>query len=77
MFEYTICNEANQDIFKRQCAALVKNIDNLQKGTYIKDVDNSEIQEYILDGKKLTVHNSVYLNSVYIKSEFDLDKIFS
>ncbi len=76
VFEYIICNIADEEIFWKQCKALEKFIPNLIKVEFLHDVDDSKIQVYQLNGQQLSVHNSYYLNSVYIKSEFDIDPYF-
>lgn len=77
MFEYTICNQADKEIFENQCSALEKNISNIKKGELIIDVDESQIQEYLLNGKKIKVVNSYYTNEVYVESEIDLIPYFN
>lgn len=77
MFEYTICNQVDKEIFENQCSALEKNIFNIKKGELIIDVDESQIQEYVLNGKKIKVVNSYYTNEVYIESEIDLIPYFN
>lgn len=74
--EYIICNVANEEIFWKQCKALEKYIPNLIKLQLLHDVDDSKVQIYQLNGQELSVHNSYYLNSVYIKSKFDIDSFF-
>lgn len=76
MFEYVICNQVDEEIYHKQCKALEKHLPNLKRGEELIDVDESKIQRYDLDGKKITVHNSFYLDQVYIKSEVDLDQYF-
>lgn len=77
MFEYNICNEADEDIFKKQCLALEKNIPNLVKKDLVIDVDGSKIQEYVLRGAKITAINNKYLGEVQIISEVDLEQFFN
>lgn len=77
MYEYNICTRADEDIYRKQCKALEKHIPGLVKGDELTDVDSSKFQEYFLDGKRLTVYNSNYIDAVYIKSEFDLDEFFN
>ena len=77
MFDYTICNAPDSDIFLRQCKALEKNIPDLKKSEILKDIDGSQIAVYFKDGKKVTVHNSYYVGAVYIQSEFDLTTFFT
>lgn len=77
MFEYNICDQADEEIFIKQCTALENKILNLIKGKLIVDVDESKIQEYLLGGKKIKVVNSYYINEVYVKSEIDLIPYFN
>lgn len=77
MFRYTICNQADGEIFEKQCSALEKNIPNIRKSESLTDVDESQIQEYRLAGKKIKVVNSYYTNEVYVKSEIDLIPYFN
>ena len=72
MFSYTICNEPDKELFKKQCKALESNIPNIQKGKLLEDVDGSETQTYSLNGKEITVHNSFYSGCLLVKSECDL-----
>lgn len=77
MYDYTICSEADEEVFKRQCRALEKRIPNLEKTKLLVDVDSSKTQIYIKDGKQIAVHNSYYIGAIYIKSEIDLDQFFT
>ena len=77
MFEYNICTKANEDIFKKQCRALEKNIPNLKKDVLLVDVDNSKTVIYLLNDKKITIHNSYYIGAVFIESEIDLEQFFN
>lgn len=72
MFEYYICNQADEEVFVKQCNALEKNIPGIIKGELLTDVDESKVQEYVLNDKEIKVYNSYYTNEVYIKSEEEL-----
>lgn len=76
MFEYTICNQANEGVFYKQCEALEKNVTNIQKGNLIQDVDSSLLQYYDYNGKKVIVYNDKDIGAVYVKSEIDLLPFF-
>lgn len=76
MLEYNICTQADEDVFTKQCSALEK-IPNIQKGDLLSDVDGSQVQLYALDGKNISVHNSYYVNAVFIKSEIELEQYFN
>lgn len=73
---YEICNQADKDIFEKQCVALEKNIPDLVKGERLEDVDDSETQLYRYRDKEISVHNSYYMNEVYINSEVELEQFF-
>lgn len=78
MFEYSICNQADEEIFKRQCNELEKKFSELLvKDNFLTDVDGSKIQTYTLNGKKVKVVMSNYENEVYIYSEIDLKEYFN
>jgi hypothetical protein len=76
MYEYNICNKADENIFLRQCAALENAIKYLRKIELLEDVDGSKIQKYEVNGKEITVFNSNYHNEVYIISEIELKNYF-
>ena len=76
MFQYTICNEPDAVIFRKQCEALEKHIPRLQKGNALQDVDGSETQFYTCNGKEIKVSNSHYLGGVFIDSEIDIEQFF-
>lgn len=76
MYEYIICNQADEEIFRKQCAALEKRLTGIKKTQFLHDVDDSKIQGYILDGKTIHVYNDCYIGVVRIKSQIDLDLYF-
>ena len=76
MFEYSICNQADEEIFVKQCSALEKHIPGLVKKDLSTDVDNSKVQEYTLGDAEITVHNDYYINEVVVKSEIELEHFF-
>ena len=76
MFEYSVCNVYDADIFKKQCAALEKHIPDLSEKNYLEDVDGSQIQVYECNGKQLKIVNDK-LVGVFIESDIDIEKYFS
>ncbi|MBQ1517490.1 MAG: hypothetical protein IIZ46_04745 [Clostridia bacterium] len=76
MFEYNICTKADKNIFIKQCKALEKYIPNIVKGNLLEDIDGSETQFYSINGKTVTVHNSIYIDAVYVDSEIELEHYF-
>ncbi|CAI3206231.1 MULTISPECIES: hypothetical protein [Clostridium] len=77
MYEYNICNQADEEIFLKQCNALENKIPNIKKDKLLIDVDESKIQKYLLDGKEIKVYNSNYINEVFIRSEVELEQYFN
>ena len=77
LYEYNICNQADEEIFSKQCNALENKIPNIKKDELLIDVDESKIQKYLLDGKEIKVYNSNYNNEVFIKSEVELEQYFN
>ncbi|CAI3668985.1 conserved hypothetical protein [Clostridium neonatale] len=77
LYEYNICNQADEEIFLKQCNALENKIPNIKKDKLLIDVDESKIQKYLLDGKEIKVYNSNYINEVFIRSEVELEQYFN
>lgn len=77
MFRYNICTQADNKIFEKQCKAIEKHIPNIQKEVLLVDVDGSQTQSYKVNGKTLSVHNSYYVDAVYIESQIDIEKYFN
>lgn len=77
MLTYTICNQADEELFNKQCAALEKNIHPLEKENILDDVDGSKIQIYHHNGNEIKVINSLYTNDLTIESEIELKQFFN
>lgn len=76
MFEYNICNQADTELFYKQCKAIEDNIMHLEKNELIEDVDGSLIQMYSSRCGKITVWNDLQVDALYVLSEFDLLPFF-
>jgi len=76
MYEYNICNQADEEMFTKQCAALEKNIPNLRKDKLLIDVDETKIQSYKLGLNNIVVYNDYCIGAVYIRSEIELKQYF-
>lgn len=76
MYRYIICNEADEEIFNKQCAAIEKHITPIKKGELLIDVDGSKTQIYLYEGQEISVINSCYTNDVTISSEIDIKRFF-
>ena len=76
MYHYSICTIADEVIFQKQCSALETHLPHLVKDELLEDVDGSLMQRYWLDGKTITVHNSNYIDAIYVDSEVELESYF-
>ncbi len=72
MYEYIICNSADEEIFYRQCRALEKHIPDLQVGKFLDCLDETLIQYFQHPKGKIEVWNHADTDAVYVDSEFDL-----
>lgn len=71
-----ICDQADEAIFLRQCSALEQNIPGIEKVKLLHDVDGSKTQIYRVSESRVLVHNSYYMDEVYIETEVDLKQYF-
>lgn len=76
MIRYAICNQCDEEIFYKQCKALEMKIPGIEKKELLHDVDDSKTQIYNLKHSVIYVHNSYYLNEVYVESDIDLLSFF-
>lgn len=76
MHDYTICNEADSALFRRQCDALKRKIAGLKEKSYLEDVDGTEIQVYTHPLGEVTVKNDCLVGALYVVSDFDLLPFF-
>ena len=72
LFEYNVCNQADEELFYKQCAAIEKAISFLKKEPLLEDVDGTLVQKYVAPSGKITVRNDVQTDALYVLSEFDL-----
>ena len=77
MYNYTICNQADSELFRRQCEALRRKIDGLKEKSYLEDVDGTITQVYLHPLGKVTVKNDCQVDALYVVSDFDLMPYFS
>lgn len=77
MFEYNICNQADEKLFKRQCRSLELNIPDLKASEFLEDVDGTLTQIYEHQRGKVRVKNDLQVDALYVVSEFDLLPYFS
>lgn len=75
-YSYNVCDQANEELFYRQCAALVKHIPGLKPERLLQDVDGTLIQCYQHPRGELRVVNDCDTWALYIDSDFDIDPYF-
>lgn len=76
MYQYTICSAPDEDIFRRQCKALEKQVAGIAKVKELTDVDGSRICFYERYGAQITVKNDFYIGGVFVDSEIELTQFF-
>ena len=76
MYQYTICNQPDEKIFRKQCRALEKHIPGLRLLENLQDVDGSLIRIYDKDGAKIKIMNHFDLGGIFIDSEIELEQFF-
>lgn len=72
MNKYTICNFADDEIFRKQCRALEKYVPNLKPERFWDCLDGTLIQYYQHPKGKVEVRSDADTDVVYVDSEFDL-----
>ena len=76
-YEYMICDTADEELYKKQCAAIEKHIPGIKKQEELIDVDESKIQRYSYNGEEIVVINSIYEDALIVKSTEDIKRYFS
>ena len=74
---YGIYDNPDEKLFQRQCSAIEKHIQNLNKESLLEDVDGSLIQIYHHEKGTIRVCNDHFLGDLYVESNFDLLPYFS
>ena len=77
MFEYNICNQADAELFRKQCSALEKQVPGLQPEEILEDVDGTMVQRYRHGLGVVTVKNDLQVDALYVVSDFDLLPYFA
>lgn len=77
MYQYTICDQPDIEIFKRQCTALEKHIPGIKKDYDLEDIDGSVLQYYRLGESRIKVSNDYYIGAVLIDSDIKLEPFFT
>ena len=77
LFEYNICNQADAELFERQCNALEASIPGLRESDFLEDVDGTLTKTYCHQNGKIKVKNDTQVDALYVTSEFDLLPYFN
>lgn len=77
MYEYNICNQADEKLFEKQCRALELKVPNLQAENLLEDVDGTLIQIYHHSKGEIKVINDIQVDALYVLSDFNLLPYFS
>lgn len=72
MFEYNICNQADSEIFYKQCEAIETHIAGIEKENLLEDVDGTLVQKYRNREGVIVVKNDLQVDALYVTSSFDL-----
>lgn len=76
MFDYTVCREANEELFYKCCKKLEERFPDMKKYELLEDVDDTLIQRYQHSRGKIKVKNDIEVDALYVISEFNLDPYF-
>jgi len=76
MFEYNICNQADEEIFRAQCKAIEANVPGLHIKDLLDDVDGTLVQKYDHAKGIIIVKNDLQVDALYVLSDFDLTPYF-
>lgn len=77
MFDYTVCTQADVELFYKQCAAIEKNIPSLKKYKLLEDVDGTLVQRYDHARGQIMVKNDVQVDALHVTADFDLLPYFN
>lgn len=77
VFEYNICNQADAELFHKQCSALETCLPGLKEDGLLQDVDGSLIQRYTHPRGIVLVRNDMQVDALYVSSDFDLLPYFN
>ena len=75
-YEYTICNQPDEDIFNRQCKAIESQVPITMKFELIIDADGSKYQRYKLNESEIVVLIDYEVGYVGVESDVELTQYF-
>ena len=75
MFDYTILPYADYKIFNNALNLFESKFPDVQKEELLVDVDDTAIQIYVNNDKRIKFYNDYEVDAVYIESDIDLSDI--
>lgn len=76
-YDYTIFPNNSKAHFEEACSKIEKAYPNIKKEKLLIDVDGSTIQTYTENNFDIDVYDDYDIGAVFIKSDVNLDTIFS
>lgn len=77
MFEYNVFPDNSSFEFKKACQKIEREFPKADKKKMLTDVDGTTIQTYTYNGKDIDVYDDYDVGAVFIKSEMELNSIFT
>ena len=72
MYEYNICDQADEELFNKQCRAIEEHIPGLLAYDLLRDVDGTLVQKYTHVKGTIKVKNDVQVDALFVVADFDL-----
>ena len=76
-YDYTIFQDNSSAHFKQACIEIEKAFPKAKKEKLLVDVDGSTIQIFSENGKNIRVYDDYDVGAVFVKSDINLNLIFS
>jgi hypothetical protein len=75
MFDYTILPYADDRVFGNALNLFESKFPSFKKEELLVDVDDSSVQIYIYNNKKIKFYNDYEVDAIYVKSDIDLSEL--
>lgn len=76
MFIYPIHKSYSRTKFAEACNTIEMQLEGLHKEPSLEDVDCTQIQMYVYQGKKIRLLNDSFVDAVYAESTLNLNGVF-
>lgn len=74
-YVYPICNERNEEVFKRTCLLIENSLGGLKKESSLFLLDSSTLQIYYYGERKIAVYNDGCIEAVCVCADIDIGNI--